>query len=169
MGACVPQPTTPQPSASGPGATPSPPASAGASATVAPVSSDMSAALLAKPLPEADIFDLTRRMRGRDGQPAAEFQPVRATPPVESVGTEIPFWTYDFAAKKPTKINATLRVISDHAKWWVQSDVQYEIDQLRASATTFDTKVYTTTRRLYGEEWSPGIDSDPRINVLIAR
>src|SRR5688572_29803552 len=169
MGACVPQPTTPQPSASGPGATPSPPASAGASATVAPVSSDMSAALLAKPLPEGDIFDLTRRMRGRDGQPAAEFQPVRTTPLVEAVGTELPFWTYDFAAKKPTKIAATLRVITDHAKWWVQSDVQFDVEQLRVSANAFETRIYPTTRRLYGEEWTPGIDADPHINVLVAR
>jgi immune inhibitor A len=170
LGACIPQLTTPAPTPSSEtSGAPNASATAGASATVAPISSDMTAALLAKPLPEADIFDLTRRMRGRDGQPAAEFQPVRTTPPVESVGTEIPFWTYDFAAKRPTKINATLRVISEHAKWWVQSDVQYEIDQLRASATTFDTRVYPTTRRLYGEEWSPGIDGDPRINILIAR
>jgi immune inhibitor A len=168
LGACVPQPTTPQPSASS-SASANPTASASAAATVAPVASDMSATLLAKPLPEGDIFDLTRRMRGRDGQPAAEFLPARATPPVEGVGTELPFWTYDFAAKKPTKITATLRIITDHAKWWVQSDVQFDLEQLRVSATTFDTRVYPTTRRLYGEEWTPGIDSDPRINILLAR
>jgi immune inhibitor A len=169
LGACIPQPTTPQPSPSGASATPAGSASAGASATVAPVASDMSATLLAKPLPEGDIFDLTRRMRGRDGQPAAEFQPVRTTPLVEAVGTELPFWTYDFAAKKPTKIAATLRVITDHAKWWVQSDVQFDVEQLRVSANAFETRIYPTTRRLYGEEWTPGIDADPHINVLVAR
>jgi len=168
LGACIPQPTTPEPSPSS-GASTIPTAPASATATVAPVTSDMSATLLAKPLPEGDIFDLTRRMRGRDGQPAAEFLPARATPPVEGVGTELPFWTYDFAAKKPTKITATLRIITDHAKWWVQSDVQFDLEQLRVSATTFDTRVYPTTRRLYGEEWTPGIDSDPRINILLAR
>ncbi len=170
LGACVPPQTTadrsPSPGASS-SATAS--ASAGSSASAAPVAADMSAALLAKALPEVDIFDLTRRMRGRDGQPAAEFQPVRATPPIEDVGTELPFWTYDFAAKKPIRITAALRVITDHAKWWVQSDVQFDLDQLRVSATSFETKVYPTTRRLYGEEWTPGVDSDPRINVLLAR
>jgi len=170
FGACIPQPTTPQPSpSSGASAIPSASASAGTSASAAPVASDMSGALLAKALPEADIFDLTRRMRGRDGQPAAAFQPVRSTPPVEGVGTELSFWTYDFAAKKPTRITATLRVISDNAKWWVQTDVQFDLEQLRVSATAFETRVYPTTRRLYGEEWTPGIDSDPRINILLAR
>lgn len=170
LGACVPPQTTAERSPS-PGASSSAiaSASAGSSASAAPLAADMSAALLAKALPGVDIFDLTRRMRGRDGQPAAEFQPVRATPPVEDVGTELPFWTYDFAAKKPIRITATLRVITDHAKWWVQSDVQFDLEQLRVSATSFETKVYPTTRRLYGEEWTPGVDSDPHINVLLAR
>ncbi len=152
-----------------PGVTTTASASVGVSASVAPVATDMSAALLAKSLPEANIFDLTRRMRGRDGQPAAEFQPVRTTPPVEGVGTEIPFWTYDFAAKKPIRITAVLRIITDHAKWWVQSDVQFDLEQLRVSATSFETKVYPTDRRLYGEEWTPGVDSDPHVNILLAR
>jgi immune inhibitor A len=168
LGACIPLQTSGERSPSpDPSATAS--ASVGASATAVPAVSDMSAALLAKALPEADIFDLTRRMRGRDGQPAGEFQPVRATPLSEGVGTELPFWTYDFAAKKPTKIMATLRVISDHAKWWVQSDVQFDVEQLRVSANAFETKVYPTSRRLYGEEWTPGVDADPHINIMLAR
>lgn len=166
--ACIPAQTTADRSPS-PSAGVSATASAITSASAAPAAADMTAALLAKPLPEAKIFDLTRRMRGRDGQPASEFQPVRATPPNESVGTQVPFWTYDFAAKKPLRITATLRVITDHAKWWVQNDVSFDLEQLRASANTFETKVYPTDRRLYGSEWSPGVDSDPHINVLLAR
>src|SRR6266511_4461653 len=108
-------------------------------------------------------------MRGRDGQPATEFQPDRATRPIEGVGNEIPFWTYVFSAKKPTKITAVLRVITDHAEGWVQSDVQFDLEQLRVSATAFETKVYPTDRRLYGEEWTPGVDSDPHVNILLAR
>ena len=60
-------------------------------------------------------------------------------------------------------------MITDHAKWWVQSDVQFDLEKLRASAATFETRVYPTTRRLYGEEWTPGIDADPHINILLAR
>ena len=165
FGACVPPAVrdgSPSPTASA-----SPTSAVGTS--TAPATADMSAALLAKTLPEAKIFDLTRSMRGRDGQPAAEFQPVRAAPLVEDVGTQVPFWTYDFAAKKPTRITATLRVITEHAKWWVQNDVSLDLDQLRVSATAFETKVYPTDRRLYGEEWTPGVDADPHINILLAR
>ena len=168
-GACVPLQTTPDRSPS-PTESATATASASLSASASPVvTADMTAALLTKALPAAKIFDITRRMRGRDGQPAAEFQPVRATPLVEAVGTQIPFWTYDFAAKKPTRITATLRVITDHAKWWVQNDVQFDLEQLRLSGATFETKIYPTDRRLYGEEWTPGVDADPHINILLAR
>lgn len=130
---------------------------------------DMSQALLSKPLPVADVFELTRAMRGRDGQPAKEFVPVRTTPPVEDVGTSKPFWTYDFAAKKNLRITATLRVVTDHAKWWVQDDITVDITALRQNASFFETNIYPTDRRLYGSEWSPGVDGDPRINVMVAR
>ncbi|MEK7862487.1 MAG: hypothetical protein AAB295_04395, partial [Chloroflexota bacterium] len=116
--ACTPSAATPSPvpSASTGVGTASPPPS-GSSAAALP---DMSEALLRKPLPEADIFELTRAMRGRDGQPAKEFVPVRTTPAQEDIGTSRQFWAYDFAAKKPMRITATLRIITDHAKWWVQ-------------------------------------------------
>jgi hypothetical protein len=169
VGACVPAPTTTVSPSPGASATVSPSAGGSATASAIPAAADMSATLLAKTLPEAKIFDLTRRMRGRDGQPATEFQPVRSTPPVEDVGTQVPFWTYDFAIKKPTRITATLRVVTDHAKWWVQNDVQFDAEQLRASATSFETKVYPTDRQLYGAEWTPGVDADPHINILLVR
>jgi immune inhibitor A len=164
--ACTPPPVT---------ASPSPELSASPAATVLPSGSrapalpDMSQALLANPLPLADIFDLTRRMRGRDGQPATALLPVRSTPPADDIGLSQPFWTYDFAAKKNLKITATLRIVTDHAKWWVQDDVTVDVTALRQNASFFESNVYPTDRRLYGSEWSPGIDSDPRINVLVAR
>ena len=130
---------------------------------------DMTAALLAKTLPYANGFELTRTVRGRSGQPANGFEPVRTTPPVEDIGSLQDFWTYDFAAKKNVKTTATLRLITEHVKWWAANNANVDINGLRATATTFETKTYPTDRRLYGEEWSPGIDADPRINLVFAR
>jgi len=129
----------------------------------------MTAALLAKPIPIADQFDLVRRMKGRDGVPAKEFEPVRTTPPNESVGAATEFWVYDFQAKKNVRVAATLRLLTANAKWWVQNDVTVDEQQLGRSAQSFQDRIYPTDRRLFGEEWSPGIDGDPRINVLVAR
>lgn len=147
---CVSAPPPPQPSPSG--AIP-----------------DMTAALAANPLPVADLFALTRRLRGRDGQPAAAFEPVRRSPPDEAVGATTQFWTYDFDAKKNLRVRATLRILTDHAKWWVEDGVQVDPAALQTTATTFETKIYPADRAAYGSEWSPGIDADPRIDILVAR
>jgi immune inhibitor A len=154
-----PSPTT-EPSGSG---TPLP---TGSRAAALP---DMSQVLLKNPIPAADVFALTREMRGRDGQPATAYVPIRTTPPVEDVGTSLPYWTYDFQAKKNLHITATLRIVTDHAKWWVQDDITVDINALRQNANAFETQIYPTDRGLYGSEWSPGIDGDPRINIMVAR
>ena len=130
---------------------------------------DMTAALLAKSLPYQDGFELTRTVRGRDGVPAKGFEPVRTTPRDEAVGSSDDFWTYDFAAKKNVKTTATLRLITDHAKWWTANNANVDLNGLRTTANTFESKIYPTDRRLYGEEWSPGIDGDPKINLVFAR
>src|SRR5207245_6610435 len=59
--------------------------------------------------------------------------------------------------------------ITDHVKWWAANNANVDMTGLRATATTFEGKTYPTDRRLYGEEWSPGIDADPRINLVFAR
>ena len=143
--------------------------SANASGDGARAGEDMTAALLNKSLPVADLFDLTRRLRGRQGTPAAAFLPVRTTPPEETVGDVREFWTYDFEAKKNVRVGAALRLQTDHAKWWVATDVTVEPVALQTTATVFETKIYRTNRATYGPEWSPGIDGDPRIDVLVAR
>jgi hypothetical protein len=164
LAACT--PPTAKPSES-PAVTSSPPTSSPLPTGAA--SPDMSAILLAKPLPYADGFMLTRTVRGRDGLPAKGFEPVRTAPPVEDVGTVRAFWTYDFAAKKNVRTTATIQLITEHVKWWVANDANVDLAALRTTATSFETKVYPTDRRLYGDEWSPGIDADPRINVIFAR
>ena len=166
VAACTPPATVASPSPSASTADTSTPLPTGSRSAALP---DMTQALLQNPLPVADVFVLTRAMRGRDGQPATPLVPVRTTPPVEDVGTSLPFWTYDFAAKKNLHITATLRIITEHAKWWVQDDISVDTSALRQNAQFFETNVYPKDRSLYGSEWSPGIDGDPRINIMMAR
>jgi len=170
--ACVPLGTpapSPSPTAAPTGTAGTSPGARPSATAIAVVSGDMTAALLAKPIPRADKFDLVRRMKGRDGVPANEFEPVRLTPPSEAVGASQTFWVYDFEAKRNTQVTATLRHMTANAKWWVATDATVDDSQLQRSAATFQDRIYPTNRRLFGEEWSPGIDADPRINVLIAR
>ena len=163
LGACVAPlaPTNPAPAAS--------PAASASRAPVVPAPvADMTATLRAKPLPTADLFALTAHVRGRTGTPAGPFQPTRATPPDEATGAVERFWVYDFAAKRNDRVTATLRLLTEHGKWWVADGVSVDLAKLRDTAEVFETKLYPTDRRFYGSEWSPGIDADPRINILLA-
>ncbi len=138
--------------------------------SLGPEGADMTAALVRNTLPPADPFDLSRRVKGRDGLPAQLFEPVRTSPPAEDVGTAREFWTYDDQHKVNVRVTATLRLLTDHAKWWVANDVTTVADDpLRATADTFESRIYPTDRKSFGSEWSPGIDGDPRINVLVAK
>jgi immune inhibitor A len=166
--ACVPPGATPSPSPSEefPTFIPSTPSPVPSSALT---TLDMTATLLAKTIPYADGFELARRVRGRDGVPAKGFEPVRTTPPVEAVGSVREVNLFDFAGKHWVKTPITLRLITDNVKWWAANDTSVDMNGLRTTATNFETKIYPTNRRLYGTEWSPGIDADPRINVVLAR
>jgi hypothetical protein len=134
-----------------------------------PAVPDMTDALAKNPLPVADLFDLVRRLRGRDGTPAAAFTPARQAAPDEAAGSQSQFWTYDFDAKKNVKVSATLRILTDHSKWWIENGVTVDLAAVQTTATTFETKIYPADRAAYGSEWSPGIDGDPRIDILVAR
>ena len=84
--ACIPPIANPSasPTDAGPTFVPSTPTPIPSSALT---TLDMTAALLAKPLPYQDGFELTRTVRGRDGVPAKGFEPVSTTPPDENVGS----------------------------------------------------------------------------------
>jgi immune inhibitor A len=156
--ACV---ATPEPT---PTPTPTPePSQAG------PTVQDMTDLLAKNGLPAADLFDLTRRLRGRDGQPAAAFTAARQSAPDEAVGTGLQFWTYDFDAKKNIQVSATLRILTDHSKWWIENGVTVDLAAVQTTASTFETKIYPADRAAYGSEWSPGIDADQRIDILVVR
>ena len=144
-------------------------ATPGPSPAASPAVQDMTDALAKNLLPVADLFDLTRRMRGRDGTPASAFTSARRSAPDEPIGSRTEFWTYDFDAKKNVKVGATLRILTDHSKWWVADGVAVDASALQTTANTFETKIYPADRAAYGSEWTPGIDADPRIDILIAK
>jgi hypothetical protein len=120
------------------------------------------AQLLAAP-PARDPLDLALRMGRLDAAPA----PATAVEPAErSVGDEERFWLHDISAQQYFEVQARLEVIRDSAYFWVQEGENFDLAALERGADAFDAEVYPAVRKLYGEEWSPGIDGDPRVHVL---
>jgi len=65
-------------------------------------------------------------------------------------------------------VTATLHIETEHLQMWVENGVPIDLEALKRSATTFEQRIYPTNHRYFGQEWSPGIDGDPRLVVLNA-
>ncbi|MFL5732829.1 MAG: hypothetical protein ACJ78Q_06475 [Chloroflexia bacterium] len=116
--------------------------------------------------PGRDLISITQRLKlhGTGNVPSS----VNATTPNYAVGTRQAFNVADIANKNYYTINSTLKVVTDHAYWYVRDGYRVDEQALSDSARYFEDHIYTTDRRVFGSEPSPGIDNDPRITVLLA-
>ena len=62
---------------------------------------------------------------------------------------------------------ATLRHVSENAYWWTSINMRVDEDEIVAAAQTFEEEILRINRETFGTEWSPGIDNDPRIHILL--
>lgn len=62
-----------------------------------------------------------------------------------------------------------LRHISPNAYWYVQAGLSVPDEDLQRAASAFENEVYPKTVGLWGTEWKPGVDEDPRMTILNGR
>ncbi|MBX6770545.1 MAG: immune inhibitor A [Chloroflexi bacterium] len=161
--ATVPHPM-PSPSST-PTTVPSPTPTAIPSSPIPSATSVVRATVLPTP-PPRDLADLARRLTRR-----AVLTPA-ATPrsaPDYPVGTEHTFWVADQEAKTYFQMRARIVVKTPHAYWYLQDGLQLPVTDVQAAADYFETRTYPTEHRWFGSEWTPGIDRDPHITILIGR
>jgi hypothetical protein len=127
---------------------------------------ESAARLAATTIPGRDVYDLTVRMKRHQGDPIPHT--VRTTPIVRQVGDED---TFNIANEGESyyKLPATVRFVTDHAYWYVANDYEVDMAALESSTQVFEEQIYPTNRKYFGSEWSPGIDADPRITILLAK
>jgi immune inhibitor A len=114
-------------------------------------------------IPVRDLRELTMRLRGAEDVPLV----VRELPVARQVGDEETFWVGDMRDPEDPRYRqelARLAYISEHAYFWVEDEYEIDPDGLRRSAERFDA-TYERTRAIFGHEWSPGIDADPRVHI----
>jgi hypothetical protein len=75
--------------------------------------------------------------------------------------------SYDFSGRD--ELVATLIRTSPTAYWYVDNSVQSEDieESLNSLVLAFEDKIYPSLTGTFGSEWTPGIDKDTRITVLI--
>jgi len=124
----------------------------------------MTAAPLAGP-PERDLVDLAQRFRGLpDDTPRL----ARETPFDYAVGDKEDFSLINLDEPEAVSITASVRLITDHAYFFVQNGTPVSDSNLSRIGEEFESIVYPTVTAVFGREWTPGVDSDPRITILHA-
>ncbi len=84
------------------------------------------------------------------------------------VGDTEQFYALDFGSYQdpPRKLTATLKLVTDHAYWWFENGTTTDATALEHAGKRFETDIYPLDHRIFGSEWSPGIDADPHIFLL---
>ncbi len=163
--------TTPAPSASvSPSATSSANAQASPSANAgnaAPAQNPVATldSLAASQLPRRDLVSLAVEF----GRTDEEQRVARTTPLDVQVGDKQVFTVADVATDRNYEITATLVLALDRVLMYVEDGVNVDPAALERSARQFNDEIYPRNRELFGSEWTPGVDGDPRITILNAR
>ncbi len=121
-------------------------------------------ALAQEPKPPRNLYELYPRLKGVD---AADVGKTAGSTSGWQVGTVESFWVSNLSTRQYTQRQSTLRYISDGAYWFVENSRTHDPNALRDSAERFD-QVARMNRATFGSEWSPGVDNDPRVVILIA-
>ena len=95
------------------------------------------------------------------------------------IGDKVDFFVdpvYDFNNR--TQVSATLKRISDRAYFYIEDEYWNNLsvneqnsylDLLNNMTENFDTATYPALHYAFGSEWSPGIDNDERITILLTK
>jgi hypothetical protein len=119
------------------------------------------------PLPNRDPFDLAERLRGA-AAPAPSLAPPAPAPLTPGFADN--FWILDQRTAQLFQAHAVLRLVTDHAYWFIQSDLVDRAPQadLELSASVFEHRTYPLIHRYFGSEPSPAFEHDTHIVFLLA-
>lgn len=114
-------------------------------------------------VPVNDLRDLACRLQGKCNVPE-----VIPSGPFKA-GDKQKLWVTNTDNAKSFQVDTTLQYVTDHAYFWVQDDVSFNMKEAKALVDTFETKMYPTDREFFGSEWTPGVDNDEHIYLVYAR
>ncbi|HAC17775.1 MAG TPA: hypothetical protein DCF78_04260 [Dehalococcoidia bacterium] len=120
----------------------------------------------ALPPVDRDLFNLALRLRPEKDIPNSRIIATSAVP--LEVGHQDSFLLTNLTDGKSRSINATVQVVSEHANWYVDNDVNIPAQDLKKAARIYEDQVRPAVVSALGDIWNPGIDGDPRLNILHA-
>lgn len=83
------------------------------------------------------------------------------------VGDVEVFNAFNVLAGKHERVRARLKKIGKHCYLYLQEGKKVDSAVIARIVKEFDARIYPNTRSMFGNEWSPGIDGDPRITLFL--
>lgn len=130
---------------------------------ISDISSDTLETLEESIVPVNDLRDLACRLRSKCSVPE-----VIPSGPFNE-GTKQKLWVTNTDTAKSFQIDATLQYVTEHAYFWVDDGVNFNMQEAKDLVDAFENKMYPTNREFFGSEWSPGVDNDPHVYLVYAR
>ncbi len=113
-------------------------------------------------IPRRDLVALTQRFNDNPDIPyIARIEPIEY-----ENGDLANFWYKDHDNDENLQIEATLLYRSDHLNLWFENGVPVDAEMLKQAAQKIEEQILPISRTFFGQEWQPGIDGDPRVNIL---
>lgn len=132
-----------------------------------PVSAEQTAEdLLNAEHPPMDRYKLARELKGLTDE---EMVPDIPGDVEYQVNDRSEFIVNENLGGEYRALPSRLRYISENAYWWTSHDAQADDEEIAAAAENFENEILKINRLIFGKEWSPGIDNDPRIHILIVQ
>jgi len=116
--------------------------------------------------PDRDLFQLAKELL-----PGINPDLLRTVNPEAaplSQGRTDNFWLVDLATLRTYQSTFELRLVSPRAYWYVEQGLQVDQQSLESAAAQFEQAIYPKVTAIFGQEWSPGVDNDPRLTILNA-
>ena len=93
---------------------------------------------------------------------------VRERSPDLVAGHTETFTIVDLEATETYEEEMELRLVTPHAYWFVGDAVDASDEDLERTAEEFEEVVYPRVTSAFGTEWTPGVDGDPHLFIIIA-
>lgn len=120
-----------------------------------------------EPAPDRDLYQLAAELKLHI-DPASISRVVNPEPVSYQQGREDTFWLVNFRDLELYQSQFELRLVTPRAYWYVQKGQRILQSDLVQAAKDFEDTIYPQVSAAFGQEWSPGIDNDPHLNIIHA-
>ena len=134
--------------------------------TSASVSSFSPVAAFLPDAPERDLYRLTDELSSTEA--ATDSGPAVSIAETYAEGRIDTFWLINLSELEIYQSEFELRYVSPHAYWYFEEGQSAGQGDIEKAATVFEEQIYPRVTTTFGQEWTPGIDNDPHLNILNA-